>query len=119
MNNCKWLMIGSTTPCGKSCRSEFCGYHSQSAKKGSSNGPLPCLICKIGVRGKSQQLCLKCGGKKFRELKRYYDKRSLKIKPEHLDKNIDKIIKSPQDYIDRFIIEKSKIFDASVSNTNN
>ena len=115
MNNCKWLMIGSTTPCGKSCRSEFCGYHSQSVRRGST-GPVHCLICNIGVRGKSQ-LCRKCGGTRYRELKRYYDKRV--VKPEHLDKNIDKIIKSPQDYIDRFIIEKSKIFDASVSNTNN
>ena len=88
MNHCKWLMIGSTTPCNKSCRSDFCGYHLQSVKNGSK-GPSPCLICHVGVRGKSQ-LCLSCGCKRYRELKRYYDKQ---IKNTVIDPNDDKIIK--------------------------
>ena len=89
-------MIGSSTPCNKSCRGEFCGYQLQSVRNGSF-GPLSCLICKVGVRGKSQ-LCLSCGGK----LKRYYDKR---IKNSIIDSNNDKIIRTPQDYIDRFMIK--------------
>jgi hypothetical protein len=99
-------MIGSTTPCNKSCRGEFCGYHLQSVRKGST-GPTHCLICNVGVRGKSQ-LCLSCGGKRYRELKRYYDKRT--INPT-LDSVNDKVIKTPQDYIDRFIIKTNNELD--------
>ena len=98
MNHCKWLMIGSVTPCDKSCRGEVCGYHLQSVRRGSL-GPLPCLRCGVGVRGKSQ-LFLSCGGKRYRELKRYYDKRVLKSVVDSVN---DKIIRTPQDYIDRFI----------------
>ena len=90
MNHCKWLMIGSTNPCNKSCRSELCGYHLQSVKIGSK-GPSQCFICHVGVRGKSQ-LCLSCGGKRYRDLK-------------HNVSDNDKIIRTPQDYIDRFIIK--------------
>ena len=113
MNHCKWLMIGSVTPCNKSCRHEFCGYHMQSFRRGSL-GPLPCIRCGVGVRGKSQ-LCLNCGGKRYRELKRYYDKRikngqSIRnYDPEKVsdpdtvsDNVLDKIIRTPQDYIERF-----------------
>ena len=102
MNHCRWLMIGSTTPCNKSCRSEFCGYHLQSVRNGSK-GPIPCIRCGVGVRGKSQ-LCLNCGGKRYRELKRYYDKR---VRNAVIDPNDEKIIKTPQDYIDR-LINKTK-----------
>ena len=101
MNQCKWLMIGSVTPCNKSCRGEFCGHHLQSVRN-NSLGPSPCVNCGVGVRGKTQ-LCINCGGKRYRELKRYYDKR---IKNAIIDPNLDsvkeKIIKNPQDYIKRF-----------------
>ena len=80
-------MIRSSTPCNKSCRGEFCGYHLQSVRNGSF-GPSPCLICHVDVRGKSQ-LCLKCGGNRYRELKRYYDKRKKKAV---IDSNNDTII---------------------------
>ena len=109
MNHCKWLMIGSTTPCNKSCRGEFCGYHLQSVRR-KSFGPLPCLRCGVGVRGKSQ-LCLGCGGKRYRELKRYYDKRIIDSDDSVIDKVNDKIIKTPQDYIDRFIIKANNKLD--------
>ncbi len=102
MNHSKWLMIGSITPCNKSCRGEFCGYHLQSVRNGS-RGPIACVKYGVGVKGKSQ-LCINCGGKRYRELKRYYDKR---IKNAIIDPNLDsvkeKIIKTPQDYIKRFI----------------
>jgi len=108
MNHCKWLMIGSATPCNKTCRGEFCGYHLQSVRRGSL-GPLPCLRCGVGVRGKSQ-LCLRCGGKRYRELKRYYDKRAVhanidSVNDDANDSINNKIIKTPQDYIERFIIK--------------
>ena len=106
MNHCKWLMIGSTTPCNKSCRGEFCGHHLQCVRN-NSTGPSPCLICGVGVRGKSQ-ICKNCGGKRYRELKRYYDKRVLN---SSIDPNNDKIIKTPQDYIDRFIIKANNELD--------
>ena len=109
MNHCKWLMIGSRTPCNKSCRSEFCGYHLQSVRR-ASFGPLPCLRCGIGVRGKSQ-LCLGCGGKRYRELKRYYEKRIVKSSD---DSNKDKIIKTPQNYIERFIIKANNKLDNDI-----
>lgn len=110
MNHCKWLMIGSTTPCNKSCRGEFCGYHLQSVHRGSL-GPTPCLVCGVGVRGKSQ-LCISCGGKRYRELKRYYDKRiKNSVDDSTLDSVKDKIIKTPQDYIDRFIIKANSKLD--------
>ena len=89
MNQCKWLMIGSVTPCNKSCRGEFCGHHSQSVRN-NSLGPSPYVKCGVGVRGKSQ-LCISCGGKRYRELKRYYDKR---IKNAIIDPNLDSKIKS-------------------------
>ena len=106
MNHCKWLMIGSTTPCNKLCRSEFCGYHLQSVRRGSF-GPIPCLVCHVGVRGKSQ-LCLNCGGKRYRELKRYYDKRIIDPTDDSVS---EKIIKTPQDYIERFIIKANNKLD--------
>ena len=124
MNHCKWLMIGSITPCNKSCRNEFCGYHMQSFRRGSL-GPLPCILCGVGVRGKSQ-LCLNCGGKRYRELKRYYDKRikngqSIRNYNPDADKVSildadkvsikDKIIRTPQDYIERFIIKPNNELD--------
>jgi hypothetical protein len=105
MNNCKWLMIGSTTPCNKSCRNEYCGYHLQSVRNGS-NGPTPCILCGVGVKGRSE-LCKNCGGKKYRELKRYYDKRIAEGKS-----NIESlVIKTPQDYINRFIIKANNKLD--------
>jgi len=61
----------------------------------------------MGVRGKSQ-LCRSYGGNRYRELKRYYDKR---IKNSVIDPNNDKIIKTPQDYIDRFIIKPNNELD--------
>ena len=103
MNHCKWLMIGSTTQCNKSCRSEFCGYHLQSVKNGSF-GPTLCLRCGVRVRGKSQ-LCLGCGGKRYRELKRYYDKRVI----DPIEKS--KVIKTPQNYIQRLIIKAHNKLD--------
>jgi len=106
MNQCQWLMIGSTTTCNKSCRGEFCGYHLQSVRNGS-RGPIPCVNCGTGVRGKSQ-LCINCGGKRYRELKRYYDKR---VKNLIIDPNDKKIIKTPQDYINRFIIKANNELD--------
>ena len=113
MNHCKWLMIGSTTPCNKSCRGEFCGSHLQSVRNGS-NGPTACVLYGVGVRGKSQ-LCLNCGGKRYRELKRYYDKR---IKNAVIDPNDDsvkdKIIKTPQDYIQRLIIKANNKLDNNI-----
>ena len=110
MNHCKWLMIGSTTPCNKSCRGEFCGYHLQSVRRGSF-GPTPCLRCGVGVRGKSQ-ICLGCGGKRYRELKRYYDKRIKNAVIDPTDDSVsDKIIKTPQDYIQRFIIKADNKLD--------
>ena len=99
-------MIGAITPCNKSCRSEFCAYHLQSVRNGSK-GPIPCLICEKGVRGKSQ-LCITCGGKRYRELKRYYDKQ---IKNGKSVISNDKIIKTAQDYIDRFIIKPKNELD--------
>ena len=73
MNQCRWLMIGSTTPCNKSCRSELCGYHLQSVRNGLK-GPSPCVRSGVGVREKSQ-LYLNWGGKRYREIKGNYDKR--------------------------------------------
>ena len=116
MNQCKWLMIGSTTPCNKACRREFCGYHLQSVRRGSF-GPLPCIQCGIGVRGKSQ-LCLGCGGKRYRELKRYYDKRVVESSDDSVEKSKifnDKIIKTPQDYIERFIIKANNKLDKGIT----
>ena len=111
MNNCKWLMIGSKIPCNKSCRSELCGYHLQSVRRGSK-GPAPCIQCGVGVRSKFQ-LCLSCGGKRCRELKRYYDKRIIdgKSKMESLAIHNDKVIKTPQDYINRFTIKANNELD--------
>ncbi len=43
----------------------------QSIKNGSTK-PKPCILCFVGVRGNTN-LCKACGGKNFRELKRYYD----------------------------------------------
>ena len=71
MNNCKWLMIGSTVPCNKLSKNEYCGIHMVRVRQGST-GPLPCIVCGIGVKGKSQ-LCVTHGGRKYRELKRYYE----------------------------------------------
>lgn len=90
-NLCKWLMIGSVTPCNRSCINEFCGIHLQRVRFGSL-GPKPCLQCGIGVRG-GTRLCVQCGGKRYRELKRYYDKKN---------NDNDKIIKTPEDYLMRF-----------------
>ena len=110
MNHCKWLMIGATTPCNKSCRAEYCGYHLQSVRRGS-NGPLPCIVCHAGVRGKSQ-LCINCGGKRYRELKRYYDKRISSAIIDPTDESVkDKIIKTPQDYIQRHMIKADNKLD--------
>ena len=117
MNHCKWLMIGSSTPCNKSCRGKFCGYHLQNVRRGSF-GHLPCLICNVGVRGKSQ-LCLSCGGKRYRELKRYYDKRKKNsVLDSVYDFNNDKIIKKTQDYIERFIIKPNNELDNIIEYTN-
>ncbi len=70
-NRCVWLKIGHISPCNKACVNEFCSYHMQSVKNGSL-GPNPCIQYGVGVRRKTQ-LCAKCGGKKYRELKRYFD----------------------------------------------
>jgi hypothetical protein len=107
-------MIGSDTPCNKTCRGEFCGYHLQSVRRGSL-GPLPCLSCGVGVRGKSQ-LCLRCGGKRYRELKRYYDKRAVHASDEDASDTVNnKIIKTPQDYIERFIIKTNNKLNDDVT----
>ena len=74
MQNCKWLKLNSSIPCNKSCKGEFCGQHSQQVRHGRL-GPTPCIQCGTGVKGKTR-LCAHCGGKKYRELKRYYDKKS-------------------------------------------
>ena len=92
MNHCKWLMTGSTTPCNKSCRCELLGYHLQSVRIGSK-GPSPCYECGVGVRGKSH-LCLNCGGKRYRELKRYYDKRIKNAINDHSDEKIIRLLKT-------------------------
>jgi len=89
-NFCPWLKIGYTLPCNKNCVNEFCSYHMQCVRNGSL-GPKPCIRCGVGVRGKTH-LCAQCGGKRYRELKRYYDKKY----------NIDSIIKREEDYLARF-----------------
>lgn len=89
MNQCKWLGTKSSTCCNKPCKGEFCGAHAQSIRRGSS-GPIPCLRCGVGVRGKTQ-LCAACGGKRYRELKRYYNK-----------KNNDSALTCEQDYLNKF-----------------
>ena len=72
MNYCKWLMIGSTVPCNRLSKNEYCGFHNARVRQGST-GPMPCIVCQVGVKGKSQ-LCVTHGGKKYRALKRYYAK---------------------------------------------
>jgi hypothetical protein len=92
MNYCKWLMIGLTTPCNKLSKNQYCGFLMVSVRRGST-GPKPCIVCGVGVRGKSQ-LCVQCGGKKYRELKRYYDVFT------HINHR-SSVINSPSDYINR------------------
>jgi len=79
--------------------------------RNNSLGPSPCIVCGVGVRGKSK-LCINCGGKRYRELKRYYDKR---IKNSIIDPNIDsvkdKIIATPEDYLKRFMIKANDKLD--------
>ena len=60
--------------------------------------------------GKSQ-FCLGCSGKLYRELKRYYDKGIVKSSD---DSNKDSIIKTPQDYINRFIIKANDKLDNDI-----
>jgi hypothetical protein len=74
-NKCLWLKLGHISHSDKPCANEYCGNHMQSIKHGST-GPKPSVQCGIGARGKTQ-FCVKCGGKKYRELKRYYDKKYL------------------------------------------
>ena len=92
MNQCKWLMIGSTTPCNKLTKKEYCGFHMTSVRRGST-GPKPCIACGVGVRSNTQ-LCIPHGGKKYRELKRYYDVYT------HIDHQLP-VISSPIDYVNR------------------
>ena len=63
-----------------------------SVRKGST-GPKPCIVCGIGVRGRTE-LCLDHGGKKYRNLKRYYDVFT------HIEHKLP-IIKAPIDYVNR------------------
>ena len=92
MNNCKWLMIGSTTPCNKLSKNEYCRFHMVSVRR-RSTGPLPCIVCGIGEKGKSQ-LCVAHGGRKYREPKRYYDVFT------HV-KHRCPVVQTPSDYINK------------------
>jgi len=65
-------MIGSATPCNRLTKNEYCGFHNARVRQGST-GPMPCIVCHVGVKGKSQ-LCVQHGGIKYRSLKKYYDK---------------------------------------------
>ncbi len=76
-NKCIWLKIGHISYCDKPCvkKNKYCSSHMQSIKNGST-GPKPCILCFVGVRGNTH-LCKACGGKHFRELKRYYDQKKI------------------------------------------
>jgi len=89
MNSCQWLLLNSTECCGNRCRGQYCAQHNQQIARGYS-GPRPCLVCLIGVRGVTK-LCANCGGKRFRELNRYY-----------LKKNNNTAMLSEQDYLLKF-----------------
>ncbi len=94
-NKCIWLKIGHISYCDKPCvkKNKYCSSHMQSIRNGRS-GPKPCIQCFVGFRG-STQLCAACGGKKYRELKRYYDKK--------IDTSTGKPpIKTETDYLIRF-----------------
>ena len=92
MNHCKWLMIGSKTPCNRLSKNEYCGFHNARVRQGST-GPKPCIVCQVGVKGNSQ-LCVEHGGKRYRALKRYYEKCN---EVNHRCP----VIQTPDDYIKR------------------
>ena len=105
MNNCKWLMIGSKNTCNKSTKNEYCGVHNARVRQGST-GPKPCIVCHVGVKGKSQ-LCVQHGGRKYRALKRYYDKCNSDAVVHRCP-----AVQTPDDYLNRqfpvYNLEKEK-----------
>ena len=62
-NTCKWLVIGSTELCGKSCLGDHCKIHLARLRRGS--GTQPCTECSKGVKNRFR-LCLDCGYHKAR-----------------------------------------------------
>ena len=58
-NNCRWLKIGSTDRCGKSCIGEYCHIHNARLKKSPETNK-PCIHCGKGTKNK-YMVCRGCG----------------------------------------------------------
>ena len=57
-DTCKWLLLGSTQYCGKSCMEQYCKIHLARLRKGP--GTRECRGCGKGVKT-NLSLCKACG----------------------------------------------------------